>query len=77
MMQYMSYAIAKTYSFFARKNDTGATLIEYALLVAFIAIVALTGIIFLGNQISGLFNSIGTWLQGVGGDVGGAPTPTP
>ena len=51
------------------KDEEGATLVEYALLVAFIAIVALTGVTFLGQQISDFFNAIGNALQGWGNTV--------
>ena len=41
-----------------RRDDRGATMVEYALLVAFIAIVALVGVKLLGSAISTLFSSI-------------------
>ena len=45
------------------KDEEGATLVEYALLVAFIAIVALVGVTALGNQINAFFGAIGTALS--------------
>lgn len=43
-------------------DEEGASLVEYALLVALIAIVALVAIRFLGNQVSDEFNSVGNQL---------------
>jgi pilus assembly protein Flp/PilA len=45
-------------------SDGGAALVEYALLVAFIAIVCVAAVTFLGLQVAGKFSSIGS---GVGG----------
>ena len=44
-----------------RKQD-GASLVEYALLVALIAIVAIVALRSLGNQVSGSFSSINSGL---------------
>ena len=43
-------------------DEEGASLVEYALLVALIAIVALVAIRFVGNSVSDEFNSIGGQL---------------
>ena len=43
-------------------TEEGASLVEYALLVALIAIVALVAIRFLGNTVSDEFDSIGNQL---------------
>ena len=43
-------------------EDRGATMVEYGLLVAFIALVALLGATFLGTQLKSLFSSIGNAL---------------
>jgi pilus assembly protein Flp/PilA len=51
-MQYLS-AVRK---FFARKEE-GATLAEYALLLALIALVCVAAITALGTQISTMFSS--------------------
>ena len=40
-------------------DEEGASLVEYALLVALIAVVALVAIRFLGNAVSDEFNSVG------------------
>ena len=43
-------------------EDRGATMVEYGLLVVFIALVVVLGATFLGSQLSSLFSSIGTKL---------------
>lgn len=43
-------------------DDRGATMVEYGLLVAFIALVALLGATFLGTQLKSFFSSIGNAL---------------
>lgn len=44
----------------ARRDDRGASLVEYALLAALIAIVCLTAVFFLGNETSEEFDSVGS-----------------
>lgn len=46
------------------RRDEGASAVEYALLVAGIAIVIILAVFFLGNTISGLFNRTGTCIAG-------------
>jgi pilus assembly protein Flp/PilA len=41
------------------KREEGQTMAEYGLLIAFIAIVALVGITFLGTQLNDFFNTLG------------------
>ena len=43
-------------------RQEGQTLVEYALILAFIAIVVLVAVTFLGTQISSFFNSVGSAL---------------
>ncbi len=43
-----------------RKGESGATAIEYGLIAALIAVVLITSVGRLGNNISLRFNSIGT-----------------
>ena len=45
-------------------DEEGAGLVEYALLVALIAIVAIAGITALGTEIGSIFNRIGDYLKG-------------
>ena len=42
----------------ARTDDRGASMVEYGLLVAFIAIVALVGVTALGVDLNNLFDGI-------------------
>jgi pilus assembly protein Flp/PilA len=44
------------------KDEEGQTFVEYALLIAFIAVVALVAVKLLGTNISSLFNSVATSL---------------
>lgn len=40
------------------KEDTGASLVEYALLLALIAVVAIGALIFLGNTVSNTLTNV-------------------
>ena len=44
------------------KREEGQTFVEYALLIAFIAIVALVAVQLLGTNVASLFNSVATAL---------------
>jgi pilus assembly protein Flp/PilA len=46
-------------------EEEGASLVEYALLVALIAVVAIIAITFVGDQVSENFSEIGSGLDGV------------
>ena len=41
-------------------DEEGQGLAEYALILALIAIVAIIALIFLGGQVSGILNTVGT-----------------
>lgn len=41
-------------------SDTGASLVEYALLVALIALVAFASVAFLGGNLSSKYSSVGS-----------------
>jgi len=41
-------------------DEQGQGLAEYALILALIAIVAIVALIFLGTQVSGILNTVGT-----------------
>ena len=43
-----------------RKDDKGATAVEYGLMVALIAVVIIAGVTLLGTKLSTLFNTVGT-----------------
>jgi len=45
-------------------SERGASLVEYALLVVLIAIVAILAIQFAGGEVSSTFSEIGSELQG-------------
>jgi len=47
------------------RSERGASMVEYALLVGLIAIVAIAGVTLLGGAIEKLFNSAGTTLNNV------------
>ncbi len=45
-----------------RRHDLGATAVEYALMVAFIALVIIGGVTALGTSVSALFQSAATLI---------------
>jgi len=45
------------------RDTNGATMVEYALLVSLIALVVALGATILGQDISTMFNNIGTYIQ--------------
>ena len=46
------------------KDDRGASMVEYALLVALIAVVCIGAVTFLGSSASSKFNSVGSSIAG-------------
>jgi Flp pilus assembly pilin Flp len=48
------------------KSKKGQTLVEYALILAFISVVAIAVLIALGNQIQGVFTTISSQLSVAG-----------
>ena len=46
------------------KDEKGASMVEYALLVVLIAIVALVAVQLAGNEVSSTFSEIGSGLAG-------------
>ena len=54
----MRSILERTQRFIA--DEDGAALAEYGILVAFIAIVAITAVTFFGSRISAKFSSLGT-----------------
>jgi len=45
------------------RDDTGATLVEYALLLALIAVVAIVALQFLGGSVSNTLNTVGNSIN--------------
>ena len=52
-----------------RKEESGAVATEYAFLIAFIAIVAATGMTLLGENLSAFFNDIGVALTNMSSNL--------
>ena len=50
-----------------RREEKGATAVEYGLMVGLIAVVIIGAVVFLGEELERLFDSIGTELSGAGG----------
>lgn len=46
-----------------RRDEVGASLVEYALLLALIAVVAIVALHFLGGAVSNTLNSVGSSLN--------------
>jgi pilus assembly protein Flp/PilA len=46
-----------------RRNEVGASLVEYALLLALIAVVALVALHFLGGSVSNTLNNVGSSIS--------------
>ena len=47
------------------KEDGGSSAAEYALVGSLIAIAIITGVVFTGGKVGGLFNYIGTQVSGL------------
>ncbi len=45
------------------KDEGGASMVEYALLVALIAVVVIAGALFLGTEINDKFSEVGATLE--------------
>jgi Flp pilus assembly pilin Flp len=48
--------------FLMRRDEEGQGLAEYALILALIAIIAITALIFLGDQIASILSAIGAQI---------------
>jgi len=46
-----------------RRSESGASLVEYALLLALIAVVAIVALHFLGSSVSNTLNSVGNSIN--------------
>ena len=49
-----------------RREEKGATAVEYGLMVGLIAVVIIGAVVFLGEELDGLFTEIGTALSTAG-----------
>lgn len=50
-----------------KRNDSGATAIEYGLIAALVAVGLITALTTLGTDLSGIFGDVSTELTGAGG----------
>jgi pilus assembly protein Flp/PilA len=60
-----------------RREEKGATAVEYGLMVGLIAVVIIAAVTLLGTKLDGLFDTIGEKLGGAGGTGGTTTTTTP
>jgi len=60
----MSYEYFSAWLVAHCKTDRGASLVEYALLVALIAVVCILAVTFLGKKASSKFSSVGSAVAG-------------
>jgi Flp pilus assembly pilin Flp len=63
-LHHLQILIASTVSARSRDDDRGASLVEYALLVALIAIVCFVAVQFLGDETSSGLRDVGNSLAG-------------
>ncbi len=56
----MLYSLIALIPFLNRNDEEGQGLAEYALILALIAVVAIIALIFLGSQVSGILNVVGS-----------------
>ena len=63
---FKAYATLLTLASFAqdrlKREEKGATAVEYGLMVGLIAVVIIGAVVILGNKLNGLFTSIGNAL---------------
>jgi pilus assembly protein Flp/PilA len=59
-----SYEFASAWLQARCRTERGASLVEYALLVALIAVVCIVAITFLGRAASSKFSSVGSAIKG-------------
>ncbi|WP_206018279.1 Flp family type IVb pilin [Roseovarius nitratireducens] len=50
-----------------KKNDSGATAIEYGLIAALVSVAIIGALTTLGTDLGGIFGDVSTELQGAGG----------
>lgn len=78
MKSFMTYVQAFIYSHLPKGNERGATMVEYAILVALISVAAIAIIVILGGQIQAAFQSVSDAIEAntTGGTTGGTTTTT-
>jgi pilus assembly protein Flp/PilA len=59
----VQYEFIKTWLLAHTKTERGASLVEYALLVALIAVVCIAAVTFIGSSASKKFSTVGSSLQ--------------
>ncbi|HET8628466.1 MAG TPA: Flp family type IVb pilin [Thermomicrobiales bacterium] len=59
----MAAFVAALYGLYADEEHEGQGLVEYALIIAFIAILVIVAMLFLKDQIAGLFSKVGNSLS--------------
>lgn len=60
----VQFDFLKTWLMAQTKTERGASLVEYALLVALIAVVCIVAVSFLGRKASSNFNTVGSSISG-------------
>ncbi len=65
MNAFVAVATARNTLFERARTERGATMVEYALLVSLIAVVAAVAVAALGGSISGLFSTANTCVGGL------------
>ena len=63
MLPYVTAYISNLLSRFRNDDEEGQTLVEYGLLLALIAIIVIVALLFLGPNVSRIFQNVGTSLQ--------------
>lgn len=58
------------------RDEEGATAIEYGLIAALIAVVAIAAMTSVGTSLKGIFTEIASKLSGASGSTPSAPTTT-
>jgi pilus assembly protein Flp/PilA len=57
------------------RDESGATMVEYAILVALIAVAVIATVVLVGEKIDEVFNKVIDEIDANAGTGGGTPTP--
>ena len=60
MWQISGSAVKEKLIMYAKKHNQGASMVEYAILVAIIAVAAVAGVTSFGDKIKSAFDTVGT-----------------